>query len=316
MINPYSAIDIAKAIGQPIDAALPVPVGMAAICELETADYGDDVYYFSAYDTNTDIIYTAGDNGEVTSNRKSPSGATALPLVGIQSDLAYVTLEEMQHVTSSVTNKDLTALGRKKAAITRSMDKQNMKELCDLILGLSGQEVTSVTADDLYTMIIKLVQKVEDYADNYILLCGSTIYNAIQTFEHDNVTTFEYRLGIQELLTNLHIKVIKMVGSVALDTTSANAAVLAATKCILVGINSSLVGGKPCLFVRRKINPEIAKQLGFPIDSAERLLTTIGGLSIINNSKNILGYGVIGYESRAIAVTNPYAIAWSDDMAL
>jgi len=74
------------------------------------------------------------------------------------------------------------------------------------------------------------------------------------------------------------------------------------------------VKGKPCLFVRRRIDPAIAAQLGFPVDSSERIITTIGGLSIINNSKNILGYGVVGYESIALAVTNPYAISWCDEL--
>ena len=313
------ALEIAKVIGQPIDANLPVPVELAAICDLETAEYGDDVYYFAAYDTNTDIIYTAGVGGEVTSVRKSPIGATALPLVGFQSDLAYVTLEEMQRISLSpaptgVNIKDFSALARKKVAITRSMDKYEVRALCTLLLGLTGQEVELATIDDIYTGIMKMVHKVIDYGDNFVLLAGSTVWEAINTYDRDHVQSFNYRLGIKEMMKDFGIEVIKMTGTVALDTTTDSAACLTATKAILVARDSKLVKGKPCLFVRRRIDPAIATQLGFPVDSSERIITTIGGLSIINNSKNILGYGVVGYESIALAVTNSYAIAWCDEL--
>jgi predicted ribosome-associated RNA-binding protein Tma20 len=84
----------------------------------------------------------------------------------------------------------------------------------------------------------------------------------------------------------------------------------------MVARYSKLVAGKPCLFVRRKINPDVANLLGIEADKAERLITTIGGLQVINNSKNILGYGVVGYECVIQAITNYKAVAWCDDFNL
>ena len=306
-------LEIAKVIGQPIDATLPVPVELTAICDIETAEYGDDVYYFAAYDNNTDTVFTAGDSGEVTPVKKGPSGVTVLPLIGIQSDLAYVTLNEMQKVTSDVNNKDFSALARKKAAITRSMDKYEVKTLLTLLLAVTAQEVELATADDIYSGIIKMVHKIADYGDNYVLLAGSTVWEAINTYERDKVGSFNYRLGIKEMLKDFGIEVIKVVGSVQLDT-GGTIAVLSATKAILIARDSKLKAGKPCLFVRRKISPEVATQLGFPVDQAERIITTIGGLQIVNNSKNILGYGVVGYESVALAITNSLATCWCDEL--
>lgn len=301
-------LEIAKVIGQPIDAALPVPFEISAICDIETAEFGEDVYYFAAYDTNTDIVYTAGDAGEITSNRKSPTGATGLTFVGLQSDLSYVTINELQDA------KDQTALARKKAAITRSMDKYEVKRLLDVILNIASQEVELATADDIYSGIMKMVHKVADYGDNYVLLVGSTVWEAINSYDRDHVNSFNYRLGIKEMMKDFGIELVKVVGNVALDTTTSSAAVLSATKAILVARDSKLKAGKPCLFVRRKINPEVAAQLGIPADAAERLITTIGGLQVINNHKNILGFGVVGYESNIEAITNYLALAWCDEL--
>jgi hypothetical protein len=301
-------LEIAKTIGQPIDASLPVPVEISAICDIETAEFGEDVYYFAAYDNNTDIVYTAGDSGEITSNKKGVTGATSLTFVGLQSDLAYVTINELQDA------KDQSGLARKKAAITRSMDKYEVKRLLDVILAISSQEVELATADDIYSGIMKMAHKVIDYGDNFVLLCGSTVWEAINSYDRDHVQSFNFRLSIKEMCKEYGIEIIKVVGNVALDTTTSSAAVLAATKAILVARDSKLKAGKPCLFVRRKINPEVAAQLGIPADAAERLITTIGGLQVINNHKNILGFGVVGYECNIQAVTNYLAISWCDEL--
>ena len=307
-------LEISRAFGQPLDSSLPVPKFLNEIASLGLADYGDDAYYFAAYDDNAEIIYTANEAGEVTSAKKSPSGATVIPLVGLQSTLYYVSLEEMQHITSSVGNKDLTALGRKKAQITRSMDNYEARLVCDLMLGVPSQEVELATADDIYSGIMKMAHKVIDYGDNFVLLCGSTVWEAINTYDRDHVQSFNFRLGIREMCKDFGITIVKVVGNAALDTTTDARAVLSVTKAILVARNSTLVAGKPCIFVRRKIDPAFATQLGIPVDEAQRIVTTIGGLSVVNNSKNILGYGVVGYESIAVACTNYKAIAWCDEL--
>ena len=307
------SLEIAKVIGQPIDSSLPVPAVLGEICDFDLAEYGNDVYYFASYDDNAEIIYTANDSGEVTSARKNPSGVTVLPLVGLQSNLAYVTLEEMQKVTSSVGNKDFTALARKKASITRSMDNYEVRKVLDILLA-TPQEVELATADDIYSGIMKMVHKVIDYGDNFVLLCGSTVWEAINTYDRDHVQSFNFRLGIREMCKDFGITIVKVVGNASLDTTTDARAVLSVTKAILVARNSTLVAGKPCIFVRRKIDPAFAALLGIPVDEAQRIVTTIGGLSVINSSKNILGYGVVGYESIAAACTNYKAIAWCDEL--
>lgn len=299
---------IAKVIGQPIDSALPVPVVVNEIADIETAEPGEDVYTFSAYDDNTDTVYTAGDAGELVSNKKSPAGATLLTFGGLQTDLAYVTINEVLNA------KDQTALARKKAAITRSMDKQEMVRVLSAIKAIASQEVTLASGEDLYDGILKMVHKIEDYGDSYVLLVGSAVKEAIDTYDKVNVDTFHYRIGIKETLANMGIKVIKVVGSIKLDSGS-YAPVLATASAILVALNSQLKVGRPILFVRRKISPEIAQGMGINPDEAFRLISVAQTPTVINNSKNILGYGVFGYESLICAITNFKALCWITTLA-
>jgi hypothetical protein len=303
-----TSLEIAKVIGQPIDTSLAVPFEITEIADIEFAEFGEDVYYFAAADDNTDTVYTAADSGEVTSNKKSPSGATSLTFVGLQSDLAYVTINELSDA------KDQTALARKKVAITRSMDKIEVKRLLDVILAISAQEVELDSGEDLYDGILKMVHKVIDFGTDFALLVGSTVWEAINKFDKDNADNFNYRISIKDMLKENGITLVKVVGQVKVDSGSYDS-VLSATKAILVARNSNLKVGKPCLFVRRRINPEVAGQLGIAPDAAQRLVTTIGGLQVINNHKNILGYGCIGYESVIEAVTLSKAVCWSDELA-
>ena len=50
-------LEIAKLIGEPINPSLPVPVAITAIADIDTADPGEKVFYFSSEDTDVDEIY-------------------------------------------------------------------------------------------------------------------------------------------------------------------------------------------------------------------------------------------------------------------
>jgi hypothetical protein len=297
---------IAKVIGQPIDSSLPVPVVISEIADIETAEPGEDVYVWNAYDDNVDTIYTAGNDGELVSVKKGAVAATLLTFAGLQTDLAYVTVNEVLNA------KDQTAVARKKAAITRGMDKEEVVRLINVILGIASQEIEGA-GKDLYDIVMDMYHLVEDYGDDFILLVGSTVSEKIDTYDKDNVANFHYRIGLKETLANLGIKKVKVVGKVKLDG-GAYSPVLAAKSGILVARNSQLKVGKPCLHVRRKINPDIAANMGANPEEAYRFVSVAQTPTVINNSKNILGYGVFGFESIVEAVTNFKAIAWSDSM--
>jgi hypothetical protein len=224
-----------------------------------------------------------------------------LTFSGLQSKLEYVLIDEILPAA------DQNALARKKVAITRAMDKQELKRILDAVLLVASQEVTLDSGEDLYDGIVKMVHKVEDYADNYVLLCGSTIKEKIDVYDKVNADNFNYRVGLTEMLAKFGITVIKVIGSVN------GGKVLANGKCILVGRNSSLAQGKPITFVRRLMSPEIAKLMNS--ESAERAISVAQAPTVINaDGKNTLGYAVFGYESIIETITNYRALSWSDEL--
>jgi hypothetical protein len=293
-------LTIAEVLGAPIDPNLKVPVAISEIAEVETAQPGDLVRIFnnSAEDVQEDVIYSVDANGGLTINKVSPVAPATLTFVGLQSKLDYVLIDEILPAA------DQNALARKKAGITRAMDKQEVKRICDAILGITSQEVIQASGEDLYDLIVKMVHLVEDYGDNYALLVGSSVKEAIDVYDKVNADNFHYRVGIKEYLKEAGITVTKMTGKVN------GAAILATAKLILVARDSTLAVGKPITFVRRLMSPEIAKQMNS--ESTDRAICVAQAPTIINAAgKNTLGYGVFGYESIIETITNYRALAFA-----
>jgi len=203
-------LEIAQVLGAPIDPNLKVPVAISEIAQIETAQPGELVRIFnnSAEDVQEDVIYSVDANGGLTINKVSPVTPATLAFVGLQSKLDYVLVDEILPAA------DQNALARKKAGITRAMDKQEVKRICDAILGITDQEVTQASGEDLYDLIVKMVHSVEDYGDNYALLVGSSVKEAIDVYDKVNADNFHYRVGIKEYLREAGITVTEMTGKV------------------------------------------------------------------------------------------------------
>jgi hypothetical protein len=293
-------LEIAQVLGAPIDPNLKVPVALMEIAEIETAQPGELVRIFnsSAEDANVDDIYAVDANGGLTLHKVSPVAPATLTFSGLQSKLGYVLIDEI------LPAPDQSALARKKAGITRAMDKEEVRRICTAILGIPSQEVTQASGEDLYDLIVKMVHLVEDYGDNYVLLVGSSVKEAIDVYDKVNADNFQYRIGLKETLAAAGIKIIKMTGKVN------GAAILATAKLILVARDSTLAIGKPITFVRRLMSPEIVKLMNS--ESAERAICVAQAPTVINGAgKNTLGYGVFGYESIIETITNYRALAWA-----
>jgi hypothetical protein len=300
-------IEISKLIGVPIDPNLKVPVVISEICNLETAEPGEEVKYFAAYDANVDDVYTADAGGAITAHKLTANAAIALSFQGLQSNLEYVLINDV--LAGSEGNKpDTGVLGRKKAAIARAMDKEEVRRLLALCLSQASQEVTQGTGVDLYDLIVKMVHKIEDYGDNYVLLVGSTVKEAIDVYDKVNADNFYYRVGLKEYLASAGIKVIKVAGTFT-NSTGVGQRMLATDKLILIARDSTIAAGRPFTFVRRLANPEIAKLMN--AESAERIISVAQAPTIIDGTNNLLGYGVFGFEAVIECMQNKYAISWA-----
>jgi hypothetical protein len=298
------SVEIAKTIGEPIDENLKVPVVLSEIADVETAEPGEEVKTYGTADGQADDVYTVDANGKIAVHKVSPNTPAALTFTGLNSKLEYVLVDEI------LNSPDQQALARKKAGITRAMDKEEVKRICDGILAIPACEVAQATGEDLYDMIVKMKHVVEDFGDNFVLLVGSLVKEKIDTYDKDKVTEFNYRVGLREFLASAGIKVVKVSGLVN------GGRLLATDKMILVAKDSTIAVGKPIVFVRRKVSPAIAAQMGAGVDGAQRcVISTETPMVIATDSLNTLAYGVYGYESIVLAILNVKAIAWATFVA-
>jgi hypothetical protein len=329
-------LEIAKLIGEPINPSLNVPVEITTIADTFEADAGEKVWRYDGYDTDVDEILDVEASGRIVPQARTPLSDTQLTFKGLNSMLEYVLVDAV------LGSPDTEVLGRKKVRISAGMDKLELRMILNAILdgktpGMVGgthdledsvQSATLASGDDLYDVILKMKHKIEDYGDNFAFLVGSTIKEKIDTFDKDYVGSFNYNVTLASKLKELGIEVMKIFGTVKwrsyttglhnigsggyADDSSATV-LLNAKKAILVARNSRIAQGKPIIFVRRKIKPEIAKLMGADVDKAQRALI-INPCFINNAGVDTLAYGVCGYESIIWAIVNPYAICKSGDL--
>jgi hypothetical protein len=298
-----------KLLNEPIDPNLRCPEVLSEIANYVEGEAGETIHYFAspAQDRGVDVIYTATADGQIAPVKIGLKTVSALTYQDLQSKLDYVLIHEL------INSKDQGALAARKNGIIRAMDNEEIRRSLNLCLAVASQEVEKASGEDLLDVIIKMKQKVSDYADNYILLVASDVMDEIYKYDKANVTNFHYKMTFREVIADLNIKkIIKILGNSGLD--AGNTPVLAAGKAILVGRDSSLVAGKPISVVRCKFEKEMAELAG-AAECAVRLIEVVKTPTIINaNGKNTLGYGVFGYEAIIEALLNYRAISWSDQI--
>jgi len=310
-------LEIAKLIGQPINPQLPVPVALSAIADVSTAEPGDKVWYFASEDTDADEIYEVNTStGKIVVVKKDPLADTQLTFTGLNSRKQYVLLD------SVLSSPDVDVLGRKKSSISRGMDKLELKRILDAVIALGAVgTITPASGDDLYDVIMKAKHELEDYGDNYVLLCGSAVKEAIDDYDKKNAATYNYNVTLPAKLRELGIEVVKIFGLVKTGTATNNEAdtgtesrLLDSNKFVIVAKDSTIAKGKPIIFVRRRIPEAIAKMMGADVDNAERMLSVSSDTTNVAGT-DTLGYSVYGYESVVLAITNARAIKKSADLS-
>ncbi len=314
-------LEIAKLIGEPINYQLPVPVEISAIADIETVEPGEKLWRYTNVDSDLDTILVIDTtDGKLITVKRSPLGETEISFQGLNSKLEYVLVNDV------LGNPDTKVLGRKKESISRGMDKRELKLILDGIEAgtntpgnASVQSNDAVSGDDLYDIIMAMKHKIEDYGDGFVLLCGSTAKEKIDTYDKDYASTYNYNVTLSAKLKELGIEVMKIFGKVESTNAGGEQALLNTKHMILLAKNSRVATGKPIKFVRRKISPDIAKMMGADVDNAQRAIVVGGVPQIIDfsgTSSNVLGYGVLGAEWVIFAIPNPKAICTSDCSAI
>lgn len=324
-------LEIARLIGEPIDERKPVAFEIGRIADvLPPADPGEHVYTYSTVDNEAEYILVVDADGVITPVKKSPLGDTEISFQGFNSRLEYVKVEDV------LGSPDTQVLARKKEKITRGLDKRELTLLINAMENTSDagsfnanlpsnsaiQSVTASSGDDLYDLIIQMKHKLEDYGDGFVLLVGNTVKEKIDTYDKDNVGTFNYNITLKSRLAEAGVEIVKVFGKVQYNTTDGGSAtdtkILNNNHMIMVATNSRLAEGKPIKFIRKRIAPEIARLMGADVDNAQRAII-VNPTPVIADpgtsgsiTSNLLAYGVFAYESLVMAIVNPIAICTCD----
>ena len=296
----YDALEIARIIGQPVDPRRPYPTLIERVCETDTANPDEYVYYFDVI-MDTDTIHTITSTGAVTTVNVSPDTPTELTFADLASPEYYVKLIDLAKSKERV-------LARKKATINRALNAEENYQVIQLIdtAATARSNLNDLRSGETsfnYHHLIDMMDDVIDYSENYTLVCGTQIDKDIKLWDFvDN----KYH-SLKEAFSDLDIDVVRINQTVTRDGSSTS--VLDSSVAYLCG-KVTEEPGKPLLWVRKKMDD--IERLGGVIQSAgdkpERLVFVSPNPMNISGTR-YLAVGMTGFEEYTAATTNSYAFS-------
>jgi hypothetical protein len=297
--NKYSQLEIARIMGEPKDPLKPFSSLITSICEVDSADPEEYVYYFDAL-SDTNKVYTITSTGAVTQENVTPDTPTAFTFFDIASPEYYIKFTDLAKAKEAV-------LARKVATINKAMNAyENYKVISLIDAGIqtaNSHDLDSGVTTFQYKKLIDMLDGVKDYGDNFTLVAGTAIDKDIILWDWtDNKYT-----SLAAAFKDLNIDVVRVNQSVTIDGSPTS--VLTSTLAYLVAKDTEM--GKPIVWVRKKLDS--LKLLGGVIsqngDMPERLVFASPNPITLTGSARYLAIGVTGFEEAAAALVNPYAIA-------
>jgi hypothetical protein len=297
----YDHFEISRIIGQPVDPRKPYPELVELVCDTDTAAPDEYVYYYDVL-SETDIVYVITATGEVTQNNVTPDTPAALTFLDVASPEYYVKLTDLASA------KERT-LARKKLTINRALNAYETYKVIALTDAAvpAGNKFTIGSGETRFTYerLVTMIDSIADYADNYVLLAGTTVDKEIKLWDwNDNKYT-----SLASALQDLNVKILRQFGSVTVDGSPTT--ILDPTYAYLYGTSTAI--GKPLIFVRKQLND--IEFLGGTVftDGAEKpqrlVIVSPNPVHATTGTNRYLAVGVTGVEEFAAAVVNPYALA-------
>lgn len=298
--NKYNQLEMARILGEPLDPQKPYPDLIAEVCETDTADPDEYVYYFDVL-ADTNLVYDITANGTVTSTAVTPDQPVLFNFTDASTPEYYIKLTDLAKAKERV-------LARKVQTINRTLNAYENYYLITLIDAAiqagKTEQLRSSANHFSFENLIEMIDDIKDFSDNYSLIAGSAIDKDILLWDwSDNKYT-----SLAEALAKLGINIIRVKAQVTVEGNVQN--VLASTVGYLVGKNTVI--GKPCLFVRKRLDDidllgGAIKQSG---DKPQRLVfVSPNPITASGGTTRYLAVGVTGFEEIVAAVTNPYALA-------
>lgn len=295
----YDSLEIARIIGEPRDPRRPYPLLVEKVCDTDTAEPNEYVYYYDVLQ-DTDKIITTVANG-MTTTAVTPDTPALLTFSDLATDEYWVKLTDL------ATAKERT-LARKTATINRAL---NAEENYQVIQLMDAAAIAAGNLSDLrsgetsfnYGHLIDMIDQVIDYSEDYVLVAGTQIDKDIKLWDwKDN----KYH-SMVEAFNNLGIELVRVNQSVTRDGSVTN--VLASTRCYLAGTKTEKPG-KPLLFVRKRISEidTLGGMISKAGDGIERWVIVSPNPVIVSSTRH-LAVGIVGYENYVAATQNLYCMA-------
>lgn len=311
--NKYDQLEMSKIMGQPLDPKKPYSKLVDAICETDTGMPEDYDYVFDVL-PETDMISIITSTGVVSQVSVAGDTPAALTYIDVATPEYYIKFTEYLSRKEDI-------LKRKKITINRSLDAYENYEVVQLLASAANSSshqhtLASGYSRFTYADLVDMIEDVQDYGDNFVLVVGSQVDKDIRLWNwNDN----KYN-DLEQAFTALKITKIRLgLGSGAQtfsyddagDFSYTTTNVLAANKAYLVAVDSEV--GKPVLFVRKKLDS--VKMLGGVITedgtSPERIVIfgsapqTVAG----STGTRVLSISMTGFEEIAGAVKNCYCVS-------
>lgn len=300
--NEYNSLEVARIIGQPLDPRKKYPEIVDLVCETDTADPDEHVYYYDVIQDTDKIINIASD-GTLTSESVTPDTDVEFTFVDTSTPEYYVSLMRLASA------KERTLL-RKKATINRALDAKEINYVLTLIANgvQSGNKKTLGSGETTFTVkhAVQMVNLVKDYGNKFVLFVSSQIWEDIILWNYND----DKNIDIFKTFEKLNISIVRIPNQSVTISGSATD-LIASTRAYLVAVDTNTtIGTKPLLFVRKRLDD--VKLLGGVIaedgEKPERLIFTSQAPMNVSGTR-YMAVGMTGYEQVVAAVTNPYALA-------
>ena len=298
----YNPLEISRIIGEPKDPRKPYGYYgvIPDICEIDSALPDDYLYQFDATQ-ETDKIYVVTSTGACTQLNVTPNTPTLVSYVDNVTPEFWIKLKDLASAKEKV-------LARKKVDINRALDGYEvysiLQALNSAVQTANDYTIGSGNTSFAYDTLVQMMNGLDDYADNYVLVVSGTIQQDIRLWDW----TYNKYTSLATALKDLNLKVVRVFGQVYVDDTLKN--IIDPNTCYLIGTQSAT--GKPILFVRKQLNAMesvggVVKEDG---SAPERWVIVGTNPQWVNASTaRYLAVSLIGWGEIAIVVTNPYAIA-------
>lgn len=296
---------VARIVGEPVDPLKPYPELVELVCETETTDVGEDLYKFDVDEDAKEVFYINA-NGSVTNEQVTPNTPVQITFVDISTPQKWVAFSDLLTAKYDV-------IARKKKTLTRALNANELKKVVmvhDAAIPVANR-VTLASSETKFKIshLWDMIEKVENYGGNFVLVAGAQIVNDIRRWDYDEN---KYN-SVKAMLDDLNVQIVRVFGRVSIgnQTTSPyNQSAVAkdiinTNKAILVALDTE--AGKPAVFSRRMLNS--IQYLQGEKDEAMQRVTLVNPAIMPIGSDQKLSVGILGFESIALAIRNVYGLA-------